>query len=180
MNHKRTSKLLSLVLRHKPETINVELDSQGWIDIDVLLEALAANNHKISRDQLSEVVRENDKQRFAIEGNRIRANQGHSISVELGLREQPPPDVLYHGTATRFLDAILKEGLKRMNRQHVHLSADLTTASKVGVRHGKLVILEVDTHAMANDGHSFYISANGVWLTDHVPPDYLTELNSEE
>ena len=173
MNIKRTSKFLSLVLRHKPETIGIELDANGWIDIDRLLEAMANHNKALTRDQLFTVVRDNDKQRFVVENNRIRANQGHSISVDLGLVPKPPPDALYHGTATRFLDSILKQGLHKMNRHHVHLSPDIETASSVGVRHGKLALLTVNAKAMAEDGYVFYQSNNGVWLVEHVPPTYL-------
>jgi len=170
---KQISKHLSYILRHKPEAIGIDLDAAGWAEIDVLI----AKSPKISnRGQIAEVVAENDKQRFIIsgDGNRIRANQGHSISIDLGLQPTQPPDALYHGTATRFLDVILEQGLKKMNRQHVHLSADLETATKVGARHGKVVILELDISAMKRDGFDFFVSENGVWLTDHVPPKYLS------
>ena len=173
MNPNRTSKLLSLVLRHKPETIGVELDSNGWVDIDELLEALRTHDHTITREQLVEIVETNDKQRFVVEGNRIRANQGHSIRVDLDLERRSPPSVLFHGTATRFLEPIGELGLLKMNRQHVHLSRDIPTASRVGVRHGKLVVLEIASGDMARDGHSFFCSLNGVWLVDHVPPGYI-------
>lgn len=170
---KRISKHLSYILRHKPDAIGLELDSAGWAELDVLI----AKSPEISnRDEILTVVAENDKQRFILseDGARIRANQGHSISIELGLKPTEPPTHLYHGTATRFLDIILEQGLKKMNRQHVHLSADIETATKVGSRHGKVVILLLDIQAMRADGFDFFVSENGVWLTDHVPPRYLS------
>ena len=169
----RISKFLSLVLRHKPETIGIELDSNGWVSIPVLLAALAANGRAISREELEKIVQENDKQRFAIQDGRIRANQGHSISVSLDLEPTIPPASLYHGTATRFLASILGSGLKKMNRQHVHLSADKVTARKVGIRHGKPAILKIDASQMTQDGFQFFLSNNGVWLTDSVAPRYI-------
>ena len=169
------SKFLSLVLRHKPEAIGLVLDEAGWASVPALIALARKAGTHLSAEMISEVIASNDKQRFALspDGQRIRANQGHSIPVDLGLEPQQPPAVLYHGTATRFLDAILNEGLKPGNRQHVHLSPDEATASKVGKRHGKPVILRVDTGLMYNDGHAFYQSQNGVWLTAHVPPTYL-------
>ena len=175
MNDKSLSRFLSLILRHKPETIGLELDPNGWIDIDTLLSALNAAGKSVTREDLARVVENNDKQRFIIQDGRIRANQGHSVSVDLGLTETAPPQTLYHGTATRFLDRIRAEGLKKMNRQHVHLSPDKVAASKVGVRHGKLVVLKVAAEQMHSDGFAFYRSANGVWLVDSVPASYLEE-----
>jgi len=169
------SKHLSYVLRHKPDAIGLELDSAGW----AVIEALIAKSPKIqTREQILTVVAENDKKRFIIsdDGKRIRANQGHSIAIDLGLKAQPAPAILYHGTATRFLDNILQQGLKKMNRQHVHLSADVETATKVGSRHGKPVILTVNTQGMSEDGYAFYQSENGVWLTETVPVKYLSTL----
>lgn len=176
-NNKRISKFLSLLLRHKPETIGLHLDEQGWADIDELIAKANANGNPLSREIITDIVASNDKQRFILseDENRIRANQGHSINVNLGLSPITPPDILWHGTATRFLEPILAEGLKKMNRQHVHLSADLETASKVGIRHGKLAMLRVDASGMHADGYSFYRSENGVWLTDHVPPTYISQ-----
>ncbi len=173
---KQLSKFLSLVLRHDPATIGLTLDEAGWADVDELLAKLSKSGKAISRQQLEQVVAENDKQRFRFNeaGTRIRANQGHSIEVDLALQAQSPPAVLYHGTATRFLDAIRQEGLTRQSRQHVHLTADQATAHKVGQRHGKPVILVVDATAMARDGYLFYRSDNGVWLTGQVPTAYLT------
>ncbi len=176
MNLKKTSKFLSLILRHKPETVGIELDTNGWVEVGLLLEGLKASGHEISREQLELVVRDNDKQRFVISEGRIRANQGHSLDIDLGLDAMEPPRILFHGTASRFLDSIAAEGLKKMNRQHVHLSADQETAKRVGIRHGKPVIFQVDAGSMYRDGFQFYISKNGVWLVDNVPWAYLEAL----
>ncbi|WNV89674.1 RNA 2'-phosphotransferase [Umezawaea sp. Da 62-37] len=168
----RISKRLSRHLRHSPEAIGIRLDPAGWVDIDVLLTALGGN---ITRAQLMEVVTHNDKQRFAIQDNRIRASQGHSTPVDLGLPTSEPPATLYHGTIASSLPAIHQHGLKPMNRHDVHLSATIETAQRVGARRGKPVILTVNAKAMHHDGHEFRISANGVWLTPHVPPQYLAQ-----
>ncbi len=171
----RVSKFLSLVLRHQPETIGITLDENGWTDVDILLTKLQTKGHRINCDQLRYVVETNNKKRFAFNEDEtlIRANQGHSIEVDLGYVQKQPPELLYHGTATRFLDVILVEGLKRMNRHHVHLSVDEQTARNVGNRHGKPVILIVKASEMEANGHVFYQSENGVWLTEHVPVAYL-------
>jgi putative RNA 2'-phosphotransferase len=173
---KEKSKFLSLVLRHNPEKIGLTLDENGWADVDDLINRCNKKNQSIDRSSLELIVKENDKQRFSFndDGNKIRANQGHSIEVDLGLQEVTPLDKLYHGTVQKFLDAIKSEGLKKMSRQHVHLSKDLETAIKVGSRRGKPIILEVNSSAMANDGFKFYLSENNVWLTDHVPPKYIS------
>ncbi len=170
-----TSKFFSLVLRHKPETIGLELDEEGWADIETLLELAAAHGQRIDRATLDRVVETNDKKRFAIsdDGQRIRASQGHSVDVDLKMEPLTPPEQLFHGTVERFLALIHTDGLKKMSRQHVHLSADLETAAKVGGRRGKPVILIVNAGAMHAAGHAFYRSANGVWLTDHVPSDFI-------
>lgn len=174
------SKFLSLVLRHSPQTIGLKLDSGGWAQTDELLACMARSGRRMSLAQLQAVVAGNSKQRFAFseDGLRIRANQGHSIAVELELTPQQPPAELFHGTATRFLDAIFQQGLTRQSRHHVHLSASVETASAVGRRHGKLALLRVDAARMAADGHVFYQSDNGVWLTDAVPVTYLAKLGS--
>ncbi len=171
----RTSKFLSLVLRHKPETIGVTLDQQGWVDVDELLEKMNAKGHPISRAQLEQIVAENDKKRFAFseDGRRIRANQGHSVAVDLSLRPLEPPLVLYHGTVRRNRSSIEENGLLKQQRQHVHLSADRETAQLVGQRYGKPVILEITAQQMQKDGYAFFRSENGVWLTDQVPPAYI-------
>ncbi|MEV8043682.1 RNA 2'-phosphotransferase [Streptomyces griseoluteus] len=176
MDDRRTmkvSKYLSKHLRHQPERIGLTLDPAGWVEIDTLLAAAAAHGFPISRAELDHVVAVNDKRRFAVEGGRIRASQGHTVEVALGLPPATPPPYLYHGTVAGSLDAIRAEGLRPMNRHAVHLSADRETATRVGARRGRPVILAVDAGAMHRDGHVFHVSANGVWLTDAVPPRYL-------
>lgn len=176
----RTSKFLSLVLRHEPGRIGLRLDPQGWVGIDELLQRMQPH-HPIDRALLQRVVESNNKRRFAIsdDGLRIRANQGHSIAVDLALTPCEPPAQLFHGTATRFLDSIRQQGLQRGARHHVHLSADLQTATAVGRRHGKVVVLHVDAGRMHAEGHRFYRSDNGVWLTDEVPVRFLAETADE-
>jgi putative RNA 2'-phosphotransferase len=171
----RTSRFLSYVLRHRPETVGLELDEGGWVRVDELLAACRRHGRPISRAQLEAVVRSSDKQRFSFsrDGLRIRANQGHSVPIDLGLAPVAPPELLYHGTVARFLDAIRQEGLLRGKRHHVHLSADEPTARRVGRRRGAPVVLVVESGRMHRDGLTFYRSANGVWLTDAVPPEYL-------
>ena len=166
----KTSKYLSRHLRHQPERIGLTLEPGGWVRVDDLLRAAS-----ITREELEEVVARNDKQRFAFDetGTKIRANQGHSTDVDLGLEPADPPAVLFHGTGEKSVAAILRDGLERRGRHHVHLSPDRETATRVGARHGRPVVFTVDAAAMAADGHSFYVSANGVWLTDAVPPRYL-------
>jgi putative RNA 2'-phosphotransferase len=168
-----TSKFLSYVLRHHPEAIGAELDEQGWIGIDTLLAKLVAHGRPLTRAELEELVRTSDKQRFAIEGERIRANQGHSLAVDLALAPREPPEVLHHGTVERFLGPIRRDGLLRGARTHVHLSADVETARIVAARRGEPVILTVDARAMHAEGRVFFLSDNGVWLTEHVPPRFL-------
>lgn len=172
----RVSKFLSLVLRHEPGAIGLDLDENGWADIDELIRLAGARGRHLTRPLVEQVVAENDKKRFAIseDGRRIRANQGHSVAVDLGLPPAEPPERLYHGTATRFLASIAAEGLRAGDRQHVHLSADEPTAILVGQRHGRPAVLVVHAREMAAAGHRFYRSANGVWLTDRVPATFLT------
>ena len=181
MNEKqqvRISKFLSLVLRHKPETIGLELDENGWTDTNELLAKMSQNGKSIDFEQLNIVVENNPKKRFAFneDKTRIRANQGHSIKIDLGFEPQQPPEILYHGTGTKYLKSILEQGLKKQKRHHVHLSADKETATKVGQRHGKLAMLEVATGKMYQDRYKFYLSENRVWLTDEVPVEYLRQL----
>jgi putative RNA 2'-phosphotransferase len=181
MNEKqlvRVSKFLSKHLRHTPEEIGLELEVGGWVTVEKLLEGCRKANFLITRAELDQVVADNSKQRFAFDetGTKIRANQGHSVDVDLQLMPTPPPAVLYHGTATRFLADILRDGLRKMARHHVHLSVDVPTATNVGQRHGKPTILLVDATAMAQAGYLFYVSANGVWLTDEIPPQFLRPL----
>ena len=173
----RISKFLALVLRHDPARIGLTLDAEGWADIDELLAGAVRHGVSISRAELDEVVRTNPKQRFALDtaANRIRANQGHSLEVDLGLTPIEPPAQLYHGTSRAVVPVILAEGLQPMGRRQVHLSADSETALAVGARHGPPVALVIDSRRMHADGLQFYRSANGVWLTDHVPPAYLAE-----
>jgi putative RNA 2'-phosphotransferase len=170
------SKYLAKYLRHAPQELGLTLEPGGWVSVDGLLVAADKNGFPISYDELVECVETNDKQRFAFDetGDRIRANQGHSVEVDLQLEEREPPEFLYHGTVERFLPSILKEGLVRGKRHHVHLSKDVETARKVAGRRGKPVILTVDAGRMHKKGHTFLLSANGVWLTDSVAPAYLT------
>lgn len=174
----RISKFMSLVLRHEPEKANLTLEPGGWVLIDDLLSGSAAAGFRFTRDELVVVVRDCEKQRFAIDdtNTKIRANQGHSTEVDLHLQLAEPPGHLFHGTADRNLEVILRDGLLKMARHHVHLSIDAETAKKVGSRHGKPVILVVDAAQMRADGHEFYCSANSVWLVEHVPPQYLRVL----
>ncbi|QNE76152.1 RNA 2'-phosphotransferase [Streptomyces finlayi] len=167
------SKFLSRHLRHQPELIGLTLDAQGWVPIDDLLRATARQGFALTRGELEHVVAANDKQRFAVDGDRIRASQGHSVPVELGLPPAEPPAYLYHGTVGRALARIRAEGLRPMDRHHVHLSPDRGTATRVGARRGRPVVLSVDAGAMNRAGHVFHVSANGVWLTDAVPPAFL-------
>lgn len=170
------SKFLSLILRHKPGTVQLTLDENGWADIDHLLAQCASHGYRFSKEELFKVVAENDKQRFAINenGTHIRASQGHTISVDLQLEPVAPPAELYHGTVEKFLDAIRKDGLQKMQRHHLHLSDCLDTAVTVGKRRGAPVILTIDSQRMYQDGYEFYRSDNGVWLTAFVPPGYIT------
>jgi putative RNA 2'-phosphotransferase len=172
----KISKYLSKHLRHSPERLGLTLEPGGWVPVDVLLRACAAHAFSVSREELEEVVARSDKKRFAFDedGSRIRANQGHSISVDLGLSPVDPPAVLYHGTGAGSVDSILSSGLERRDRHHVHLSPDVETAVRVGRRHGKPVVFVVDAARMAADGVLFYVSENGVWLVDSVPRDYLS------
>jgi putative RNA 2'-phosphotransferase len=176
-NLKKYSKFMSLVLRHKPEEIGLELDENGWAKVDELLAKMQARGKDLDRSLLDEVVETNDKKRFAfsVDGQRIRASQGHSLKLDLGLEEKSPPEILYHGTATRNMEIIFKEGLKRMSRHHVHLSSDQQTAIAVGSRYGKPVILEVASEKMFEDGFKFFRAENGVWLTDNVPFKFLDQ-----
>ena len=169
------SRFISRVLRHAPASIGLSLDDAGWADIDTLLGAAAAHGVVLDRMTLNEIVATNDKQRFAIDatGTRIRANQGHSIDVDLGLGPVEPPQRLFHGTATRYLQAILRDGLHRGRRRHVHLSTDVDTARRVGARQGMPAVLGIQAHAMHTAGHMFYRADNGVWLVDHVPRRFI-------
>lgn len=171
----KTSKFLSLVLRHQPELIGITLDASGWVSVSELLRACQAHGQPLTLADLHEVVAHNDKQRFSLseDGQMMRANQGHSVPVELGYSPAIPPDILYHGTVGKFLSSIKEEGLKKGSRHHVHLSPDEETARRVGQRRGKPLILKVESRRMHQRGHQFFRTANDVWLTEHVPPEYL-------
>jgi len=178
MNEKMTtriSKFLSLVLRHRPETIGVKLDSAGWVQVDALLAGCRKVGRGIMLYQLEEVVATNDKKRFefSADGEMIRASQGHSINVDLGYSAGVPPEILYHGTAAKNIKAIKAQGLVKRQRHHVHLSSDVKTAYNVGRRYGKPIVLKVRAAELAAAGAEFFLSANGVWLTDCVGPEYL-------
>jgi len=177
----KISKFLSLVLRHQPEKIGLDLNQNGWASIPELLRACSQNKFSITLAELQTLVANSDKQRFSIseDGTKIRANQGHSISVDLDYIPTIPPDILYHGTAERFLSSILSLGLVKQNRHHVHLSGERLTAQKIGSRHGKPVILKILSLKMHEEDYQFFQSKNGVWLTDHVPIAYLNVLNQE-
>ena len=181
MNNSRLvkiSKYLSKHLRHQPERIGIKLAPGGWVAIDELLAACKKHSFPINGIELNEVVASNDKKRFSFDSTStlIRANQGHSVEVDLQLEPAIPLDVLYHGTGHGAVEAILREGLCKMSRHHVHLSSDTTTAQKVGARHGRPVVFAVDSAAMHEAGYTFYCSENGVWLVDHVPPEYLQQI----
>jgi putative RNA 2'-phosphotransferase len=171
----KISKFLSLVLRHRPHKIGLTLDEAGWVPVTELLQACNRHGFALSLAELQAMVAGNDKARFSFspDGLLIRANQGHSVPVNLGYEPMEPPPYLFHGTAVRFLTSIQEQGLLKGRRHHVHLSPDVATARQVGQRHGRVVILNVHSGAMHRDGYAFYLSENGVWLVDAVPPQYL-------
>lgn len=175
MDLTQISKFLSMILRHKPEVIGITLDEHGWGNVDEIIAGIKQQYPGFNMQKLEEIVRTDNKQRYSFNDNKtlIRANQGHSIPVDVELKETTPPDILYHGTATRFVESIDKVGLKAMSRLYVHLSKDIETANKVGARHGSPFIYLVDAKAMHDDGYQFYLSENGVWLTKEVPVKYL-------
>lgn len=167
-------------MRHQPERLGLKLESGGWTNVEDLLAACHRNNFPILREELNEVVEKNDKQRFSFDETKtkIRANQGHSIEIDLQLSPVAPPETLYHGTNEKSVSAILEHGILKMARHHVHLSVDAKTARIVGGRRGKPVILSIDAAAMQKEGHKFFVSANGVWLIESVPPKFLTVYES--
>ena len=169
------SKYLSLILRHRPEVANIQLDENGWTSVAELLNQLKAKRKAIDKSTLEAIVENDNKQRYAFseDGLYIRANQGHSVKIDLGYEAMTPPDILYHGTADKFISNIRKEGLKKRTRHHVHLSAELSTAKSVGSRHGTLVVLIIKTKEMHQAGYDFFQSDNGVWLTDNIPPAFI-------
>jgi len=171
----QTSKFLSLILRHEPERVGLKLGEGGWVRVEELLRAVNQNGKTLTLERLKEIVATSDKQRFAFseDGERIRANQGHSVTVDLQYTAQVPPEILFHGTATRYLEGIRQHGLQKMDRHDVHLSANTAAAVQVGGRHGKPVVLTVRAGEMHRAGSEFRCSANGVWLVDHVPAQYI-------
>ena len=175
IDEKRTSKFLSLVLRHNPDIISIVLDQNGWVEVDELIKKLRNKNIFITYSELKQIVETNNKQRFAfnIDGKKIRANQGHSIEVDLEYKEIKPPAILYHGTANKNIDSILLNGINKMKRNHVHLSQDIITARQVGTRHGDPIILEINAEEMDKNGIVFYLSVNNVWLTEFVAVEYI-------
>ncbi|MEE8602645.1 RNA 2'-phosphotransferase [Euzebya tangerina] len=168
------SKTVAYLLRHNPAAAGLELDPSGWIDVEELLERMNAAGHRITADQLDAIINRSDKRRYEIRDGLIRAAQGHSVPGDLDLAPTTPPAQLFHGTVERFLASILDQGLLSGSRTHVHLSSDTDTARVVGARRGTPVILTVDAQRMQLDGHEFYLAANGVWLVQHVPVEYLT------
>ena len=173
---KHISKLLSLVLRHQPDSLGIILDEQGWTDVTILIEKINNKGIQFSFNDLQLLVANNNKKRFALNESEtlIRANQGHSIEVNLGYEPKQPPAILFHCTDHLAVDSIKSTGLDKRNRQHVHLSVDIETAVKVGQRHGKPVVFTVAAQVMFEQGYQFYVADNGVWLTEHVPPQFLT------
>ena len=174
-NRTASGRLIALILRHKPEMIGIKLDEHGWADVDKLLEGVN-RNHSLTREQLEEIVRTDNKQRFPFneDKTKIRANQGHSISVDVELQEAEPPEFLYHGTGEKFVSSIKETDILPCNRLYVHLSSDIDTAIKVGSRHGKPFVFTVSSGQMYRDGYKFFRSVNGVWLTKKVEAKYLT------
>jgi len=171
----RLGHFISLVLRHDPSAAGLALDGHGWASVDELIAGMRARGYVIDREILERIVRNNNKHRYSLsdDGLRIRANQGHSIDVDVELAPATPPDVLYHGTAQRFVASIMENGITRQSRRYVHLSRDLETAASVGKRHGQPVVLTIDAARMVEDGRQFWLSANGVWLCEAVPPQYI-------
>lgn len=172
---KKISKFLSYVLRHHPELIGITLDNNGWTDVDLLIEKASNNGILFQRAELEFIVATNSKKRFALNerGDKIRASQGHSINIELGYTAQKPPTILYHGTGAQFVDSILATGIEKKSRQFVHLSEDIPTAKQVGQRQGKPFLFTILAEEMHKENFEFYLSDNGVWLTNHVPIKYL-------
>ena len=174
------SKFLSLVLRHKPEAAGIALDPNGWAKVDELIAGIG-KSRKFDRGMLEEIVRTDKKQRYSFNEDKtlIRANQGHSISVDVELEAASPPNILYHGTGEKYVGSIEREGLAPKSRLYVHLSNDRETARAVGQRHGKPVVYKVLAGKMQEDGYAYYRSQNGVWLTKEVPAQYLERENVE-
>lgn len=178
MNKLKLSRFISFILRHKPESIGITLDEHGWASVSELLSGINASGNEIDMQTLEEIVAEDEKQRysFSADKTKIRANQGHSVNVDVELKQTEPPEILFHGTGEKYVDSIKSEGLKPKSRLYVHLSKDRETAVKVGSRHGKPVVFEVNSGEMSRNGYEFFLSENGVWLTKFVPAEYLREL----
>ena len=178
MSLNKTSRFISMILRHKPGVIGITLDEHGWADVSELIEGVN-KVHPLDMETLEEIVRTNEKQRFSFneDKTKIRANQGHTIPVDVELEEKEPPEFLYHGTADKYVESIDCTGLEPRQRLYVHLSTDKEMAAKVGQRHGKPVVYRVNSGQMAKDGYRFYLSVNGVWLTKAVPVKYLEKYN---
>ena len=170
------SRYISLILRHKPDVIGISLDEHGWANVDELINGINASGNHIDMKILEEIVNTDNKQRYSFNEDKtlIRANQGHSIPVDVELEQKEPPEFLYHGTGKKYVESINQQGLIPKSRLHVHLSNDISTAIDVGKRHGDVVLYVVKSRDMHKDGHTFYLSANGVWLTENVPKQYLT------
>lgn len=175
-NDIETGRFISFILRHHPESVGITLDEHGWADTDILIDRVAEKFTAFSFDDLERIVRENNKQRYSFNDDKtkIRANQGHSVAVNMEFTPVTPPDILYHGTGEKSVESIFAEGIQKMSRQYVHLSADYETAVNVGKRHGKPVVLRIDAKKMFSDGCKFYLSENKVWLTDFVPVKYIS------
>ena len=178
MNKTSLSKYIALILRHKPEAVGITLDENGWASVSELLSGINASGNEIDMQTLEEIVAEDEKQRYSFNADKtkIRANQGHSVNVDVELKKAEPPEILFHGTGEKFVSSIKSEGLKPKSRLYVHLSKDRETAVKVGSRHGKPVVYEVNSGEMSRNGFEFLLSENGVWLTKIVPAEYLREL----
>jgi len=176
----KISKFISLVLRHRPQVAGLVLDPNGWVSVDALIEGANKKGFNLDYEILNDIVATNDKKRFAFDESRshIRANQGHSVEIELQLTEIMPPDILYHGTAEKYWQSISKTGLIKKRRNHVHLSSDVETAKKVGMRHGKVIVLCINAHEMYTDNYTFYLSQNKVWLTESVPVKYIKMMDA--
>lgn len=174
----KMGKYISLILRHKPELINLKIDEHGWANVDDLLKGINNSGRYISKEILDIIVNTNNKKRYQYNNDhtKIRANQGHSIKVDVELQEKVPPNILYHGTAQKYLDKIRESGIRKMNRLYVHLSKDIETAINVGKRHGQPIVLVINTEAMIKDGFKFYYSNNGVWLCDDIDYSYVKEV----
>ena len=172
------SKFIAYILRHNPSGVGIQLDKNGWANVAELIDGINKSGRKIDKTTLIQVVTEDEKMRFSFnaDASKIRANQGHSIDVDIELDESSPPDTLYHGTATKYLNSIKQFGIQKRTRNYVHLSIDEYKAIKVGLRHGDPIVLTINSAAMYKDGYKFYLSANGVWLTDYVPVKYITNL----